>query len=157
MTGKIPKTSQLYFFLIPEETSMVLEFINDQKCTIYSSRSSNPEPIEYDQDVATSKVFFCPEELSNEINMNKVSESLYALDPTISPVIELQCSVMRKLELSRGRIYFRGGYAGRDEWVSFPFDVYELYKKVTLFMKKFFLIKNKKYGAYLSKGCQSYE
>lgn len=155
MTGKIPKTSQLYYFLVPEETSTVLEFIKEQNCIIYSTRSSTPEPIEC-EDAAPSKVFICPDELSNKIDMNKVSEKIYSLDPTTSPVIEMQCSVMRKSELARGRIYFRGGYAGRDEWVSFPSELYELFKKVCTFMKKTFLSKEKKYSAYISKGSQLY-
>ncbi len=155
MICKIPKTSQLYYYLMPEETSMVLEFIKEQQCIIYSSRSSTSEPIECEDDVPI-KVFFCPEELSNEIDMNKISESIYALDPRTSPVIEMQCSVLRKSDLARGRIYFRGGYAGRDEWVSFPAGLYELFKRVSTFMKKTFLKKEKKNGAYVSKGCQSF-
>jgi hypothetical protein len=158
MTGKIPKTSQLYYFLMPEETTKVLAFIKDQKCSLYSTRSRflGPEPIKCDPASIPSMVFICPEGFNNEIDMIKISEGVYVVDPTTSPVIEMQCSIMRKKELSRGRVYFRCGYLGRDEWVPFPVELYELYKNVAAFMKKSFFSKEKKYGGYISKGCQSY-
>ncbi len=105
MTGKIPKTSQLYYFLMPEETTKVLAFIKDQKCSLYSTRSRflGPEPIKCDPASIPSMVFICPEGFNNEIDMIKISEGVYVVDPTTSPVIEMQCSIMRKKELSRGR------------------------------------------------------
>jgi hypothetical protein len=71
MTGKIPKTSQLYYFLMPEETTKVLAFIKDQKCSLYATRSRflSPEPIKYDPTSIPSKLFICPEGFSNEIDV----------------------------------------------------------------------------------------
>jgi len=88
--------------------------------------------------------------------MNKASEDVYFIDPTVSPVIEFQCSVLRDSELSRGRIYFRGGYAGRYGWVDYPGILYEVFRGVLSYLKKHILTREKQYEGYISNGCEAY-
>jgi hypothetical protein len=158
MTGKLPRTKQIYFFLMPEETLAVIRFILAEGCRIYLPRSSSlvPAPCLCESLNGLSQLYFCPQELSGGIRMNKASEHVYFLDPTISPVIEFQCSVMRGSELSRGRMYFRGGYAGRYGWVGFPEKLYKIFGAVSNHLKKNILTRNKEYDGFISKGCRAY-
>ncbi|MEW6076544.1 MAG: hypothetical protein AB1724_01900 [Thermodesulfobacteriota bacterium] len=156
MTKSIPKTSQLYFFLMPDETKIILKFLVDQNCIIIGDRSESIEPNEIKIFNEISKVYICPSELKDKIQMTKVSNEIYVVDETTSPVIEFSCSILRKSELSRGRIYFRGGYFGRDQWMPYPDVLFDIYKKVTSLMNRKFLTKNREYKAYISKGSQNY-
>lgn len=158
MTGKIPNSRQLLFFLMPDETDKVLNLIVERQCKIFSRYSAGPEPCSIegqplDEIVVRGQVFFCPAELVSEIYTRKVKEGAYSLDSTVSPVIELDFSILRKSkELSRGRMYFRGGYDGRESWVQFPSGLYETFKLVSSFMTRSFLTREREYGGYISKG-----
>jgi hypothetical protein len=156
MIDRIPNSEQLYFFLMPEETSQLIEYINKKGGSIYLPRSTIAEPHECEIFANLSRIYFCPRQVRGQISMIRIAEDVYSIDSTVSPVIEFQCSVMRKAELSRGRMYFRGGYIGRDGWFAFPETLYELFKTVSLFIKKSFLSKERRYGAYISKGSQKY-
>jgi hypothetical protein len=156
MINRIPKASQLHFFMMPDEMSKVLEFIEQAGGVIYSCRSDSAKPRGYDPGKDIGRVFFLPSDLGKDINMRKIDEGFYTIDATTSPVIELEFSFLRESELSRGRIYFRGGYMGRNGWVSYHDSLYELFKSVSTFMKKFFLTKEQSYAGYLSRGAQSY-
>ena len=156
MAKSIPNNIQFYFFLMPDETKIILKYLIDQNCIIITDRSKSIEPNEYKSFDGISKAYFYPSELKTEIQMRKTSNEIYFVDETISPIIELSCSILRKAELSRGRIYFRGGYLGRDQWISYPEILYDVYKKLTSLMKKTLLTKDREYQAYISKGCQNY-
>lgn len=156
MTDNIPKTQQLYFYLMPEETRKTLEFIISEDCRLYSPRSATPTPSELNFEVDFFQTFFCPKEYTDKIEMYKISEDVYALDPTTSPVIEINCPLLKGHELIRGRIYFRGGYRGREGWVAFPEKLFISFKSVTSFIKKNFLSKERIYSAYVSRASQSF-
>lgn len=158
MTDKIPKSKQLYFFLMPEETMHLLEFIAQQGCLIYSDRSTAPKPSEshWRSTIGNGHLFFCPSEFGDKIETHKATNEIYFIDPTISPVIELGCSMLNNNKLSRGRIYFRGGYFGRDVWVPFPKLLYEKFKIILSFIKKSFLSKHQIHGGYISKSSQNF-
>lgn len=156
MTNRIPKSSQVYFFMMSDEMSKVFEFVEQAGGVIYANRSHSVAPRIYDPGVDIGRVFLLPRDLGKEINMRKVDEGIYTLDATISPVIDFERSILRDSELSRGRIYFRSGYMGRIGWVSYHDSLYELFKSVSKFMKRSFLTKEQKDGAYLSYGAQSY-
>jgi len=151
MTNKIPKTAQVYFFLTPDETAGVLKFITSQGCRVFVDRSETSAPKEVSRLFDLGQVFFCPAAYVPRIEMLKTAAGIYYLDSMGSPVIELDCCVKRNLLISRGRMFFRGGYIGRDGWVPFPEQLYESYKKTKQFIQKSFLIQEKKYGASLSK------
>ena len=152
MTGKIPKSSQFLFYLMLEEISEVMEFIVKQDCMIFSDRSDTNKPCEIKASKFKSvyQIFFCPREVAGDIKMFKAI-NVFFIEPTTSPVIEFDSSGLGAKGLSRGRIYFRGGYDGRGEWVAYPARLYEVFEKVTAFMKKSFLTRERKYGGYLSK------
>lgn len=141
---------------MPDETKMMLKFLIDQNCIIIADRSKSIKPNEYKSFDDIFKLYFCPSELKNDIQMYKTSNEIYFVNETISPVIELSSSILRKTELSRGRLYFRGGYLGRDQWILYPESLFNIYKKVTSFMKKTFLTNNREYLAYISKESQNY-
>jgi len=156
MTGKVPKTKQIYFFMMPEETSRVLQFIYSNNCKIYSSRSDKNiiNVIEFGDVVA--QLYFSPHELMDNIEMFRIAEGVYALDATVSPVIEFDCSRLYDDKLSRGRMYFRGGYTGKNEWISFPNSLFKAFMSVYNFMKKEILTNKKEYLGYISKNCELY-
>jgi hypothetical protein len=156
MTDKIPKMSQLYFFLMPAETYSLFEFMIAQKYALYNPRSTGTKPCRCVSPVGISQIFYSPFELTSEIVMNKINDEIYTLDSTTSPVIEINLPLLYEDGLTRGRIYFRGGYIGRDKWISFESKLYTAYKDVVSFLKKHFLTKKRIHGAYLSKDSQSY-
>lgn len=151
MTNNIPKTNQLLFFMMPEETSMLLEFIREHDLIVYANNSETPDPSEYISFENISQVFICPRIICKQIKTYKVVENKYSIDRTTSPVIELDCSALRSNGLYCGRIYFHGGYEGREGWVAYPDILHEYYKKIIAFIKKMFLTKERIHGAYVSK------
>lgn len=156
MIDRIPDTKQLYFFMVPEEMFKVFEFIEHAGGVVYGGRSHSSKPCIYEQGKDFGQVFCSLRELGEDINMLKIDDGIFTIDPTTSPVIELQSSILRTSELSRGRIYFRGGYMGRVGWVSFNNSLYELFKSIITFMTKAFLTNERRYDAYLSRGTKSY-
>jgi hypothetical protein len=156
MTNSTPKSKQLYFFLMPEEMFEVLEFIEQIGGVIYSSRSSNPKPCKYQREKDIGQIFISPVGFEKDVDMKNVGDGIYVINLMVSPVIELQCSILRDTELSRGRIYFRGGYIDQFGWISFDKNLYELFNCVEKFIKKFFATKERKYGALISKSTQLY-
>jgi hypothetical protein len=158
MIANKPMTKQIYFFLMPDETMSLLEFIINQDYIIYSDRSSNSEPseIEFSSFFNYSQLFITSRELSNKVEMRKSAGAVYFLDSTISPVIELFCSILYDNGLSRGRIYFRSGYIGRENLITFPDILYLIFKNISLFMKKRLFSKDRIYGGYISKGSRLY-
>lgn len=81
----------------------------------------------------------------------------YFVNPDISPVVELECSTVSiKNVLSRGRLYFRAGYDGRDGWVEFPERVYTVFKSMVSYLKKNVLTRESLFGGYVSKGTKSF-
>ena len=153
---KIPSSSQFHFFLMPEETRLVLKFISEEGCAIYPTRLDSPEPKECDELCDLGQMFFCPRELRPQIKTWRIAEGLYSIDRTTSPVIEFDHSHLRSDSLSRGRLYYQGGYDGREQWVAYPESLYIIYKKVTSFMKKSLLTKDREYLGYISKGSVKY-
>jgi len=153
---KIPKSSQLYFFLMPFETKMIIEYLIQYDCVILSDRSQNSIPSECKSFDNISQSFCCPRRFFNDVKMNKISNSAYFIDSFISPVVEIDASVLREKQLSRGRLYFRGGYLGRDKWISYPNELYDLYKGLKSFMKKTILTKDREYLGYISKGSRNF-
>jgi hypothetical protein len=156
MTPRIPKSSQFLFFLMPDETAIVLNFIASQNCGIYLEKCVTPEPLDCGISCDQGLVLFSPRQLSNRITTCKVSETLYTIDRTTSPAIEFSRPYQRANSVSRGRFYFHRGYDGREEWVAYPDILYSTYKMVVAFMKKTLLTKQKEYGGYVSKGCIRY-
>jgi hypothetical protein len=151
-------TKQIYFFLMPDETMSLLDFIINQECIIYADRSSNfqPSEIEYSSFINYSQLFITSRELSDKVEMRKSAGDVYFLDSTTSPVIELFCSILYDNGLSRGRIYFRSGYIGREQWIAFPDILYLIFKNISSFMKKRLFSKERMYGGYISKGSRLY-
>jgi hypothetical protein len=89
--------------------------------------------------------------------MYKIDNGIFTIDQTTSPVIELDCSVLRDNgSLSCGRLFFQGGYDGREAWVAYPESLYGDFKKVVSFMKRCLLTEERMYLAYVSKGSHSY-
>lgn len=156
MTLKIPHSSQFHFFMMPDETNVVLKFIAEQQCAIYPTQLTAPEPHECDYSRNQGQMFFCPRDISAQITTYRINNELYTIDRTTSPVIEFDQSYLRADGLSQGRIYFHGGYDGREHWVAYPESLYAIYKKVVSFMKKTLLTKNRKYPGYVSKGSLKY-
>ncbi len=153
MTGKIPKSSQLYFYLMPLEASEVLKFINDQNGLILLRRSSSKKPVIYnlESDSDTSQYVITSKENLSRVITYKISESCYSIDYTVSPVIELDCCILGEDVLSRGRIYFRAGFDGREGWESYHPSIYSMYKSISSFMRKVILTKERFNGAFISK------
>lgn len=156
MTSKIPKSKQIYFFMMPEETKSVLKYLAEQNYWLFAPHSTIAKPTVITSFDDYSQFFFCPKPVNTEIYMYKLKNGLFALDSSTSSVIEFDCPILRKKELACGRIYFRGGYIGRDEWIAFPKILYESFKKVSSFIKNTFLTKDRLFNAYLSKGSKQY-
>jgi hypothetical protein len=151
-------TKQIYFFLMPDETISLLDFIIKQECVIYTDRSSNCKPSEVEPSsfINHSQLFITSRELSGKVEMRKSAGDVYFLDSTMSPVIELFCSILYDNGLSRGRIYFRSGYVGREQYIIFPDILYLIFNNISSFMKRMFFSKERMYGGYISKGSQLY-
>lgn len=156
MTTRIPRTSQFHFFVMPDETRRIVEFLSEQQCAIYPGRLSGNEPKESGIPAEVTQVFFCPRELASEIKTYRIKDELFTIDLTTSPVIEFDPSYLTPNGLSRGRLFFHGGYDGREKWVAYPECLHETYKKVISFMKRSFLTNDRAYLGYVSKGSHKY-
>lgn len=148
---KNPKSSQLYFFCMPHEIDQLVQFIVEHDAKIMSGRSSFAKPyILNNKDSIGNTIYACPSQVIAEVKFNRLEDELYYLDFTISPVIEISLSVDRGGFLSRGRLYTRFGYDGRDGWVSYHESLAKLHKAIVYFLKKEILTKEKCFGAYCS-------
>lgn len=156
MTMRIPRSSQFHFFLMPDETRQIIEFIREQQCSIYPARLSGSEPKECDIPPEVAQLFFCPREIASEIKIYRIKDEVFTIDLTTSPVIEFDPSYLRAKGLSQGRLFFHGGYHGRETWVPYPECLYERYKKVISYMKKKFLTNDRVYVGYVSKASHKY-
>lgn len=156
MTVKVPKSSQFHFFLMPDEIKLFLSFIADQQCAVYPSRLNSLEPHEFDMTNDISQMFFCPREISHQIKTYRIKDEIFTIDRTTSPVIEFDPSYLSTNGLSQGRLFFHGGYDGREQWVAYPESLYLVYKRAISFMKKAFLTKDRECLGYVSKGSQQY-
>jgi hypothetical protein len=149
---KIPRSDQLYFFLMPDEIKLTLKFIANQNCAIYPDRMNSPVPCNCGIQCDAGLLFFCPLDLSSRINTYKIGDEIYTIDRTTSPIVEFSPSYLRAKSLSRGRLYFHGGYDGREQWVAHPENLYLTYRKVAQFMKRTLLTSERQYLGYLSEG-----
>ena len=155
---KNQRSSQLYFYCIPEEIDKLVHFILQQDAEILSDRSESPEPyILMNRSSIKTKVYACPKRLINEIHLNKITDEQYFVDFSISPVIEISMSIDRGGSLSRGRLYIQFGYDGREGWFSYHESLAQLYKKIVQFLKKYILLREKCFGAYCSKGVLEFQ
>lgn len=156
MIDKIPKTRQIYFFMMPEETIRTIEFIIENNYIIFNNRSNDNCPQKIQVPDMIAQFYFCPSELEKHIIMYRLSENIYSLDATVSPVIEFEISRLYDKGLSRGRIYFKSGYVGRDAWISFPYSLFNAFNVVYKFLRNCFFTKNREYAAYISKSAHAY-
>lgn len=151
MTSKMPNSRQLYCFMMPEETEFLFKYIHSKAYLVFAPRSNSAKPRTQPIYDNIGQFFYCPNELVGYIYMYRISNNVYVLDQTTSPVIEVDCSVLYKDKLTRGRIYFRSGYVGKERMVIYPESLYEAFNDIVRYLRKEFLTKERKYGAYLSK------
>lgn len=156
MTIKIPKTRQIYFFMMPEDTVCTIHFMMDKKYKLFNLRSSFNAPTEIKTICNLNHFYFCPDELMQDIEMYKIADNVFVLDATVSPVIEFECSMLYSNALSRGRMYFRKGYLRRDTYICFSDSLYTCFEEVYKFMKKKFFIKERRYSAYMTNNSLMY-
>ncbi|HSX52564.1 MAG TPA: hypothetical protein VLF09_16485 [Cellvibrio sp.] len=144
------KNQQLYFYIHPNEMDVILDKISLMGAVIYAPHSKSNIPTT--ADIESDATFYITyPEFSEIINMRRAGNNGYFIDDTTSPVIELNKSFLRGNCLSRGRIYFRNGFDGREAFVSYPQELGELYKKIIKELKENFLTKEKIYLGYISK------
>ena len=137
---------------MPDETEKLVRFIFQQGPLIVSRRSNSPVPaiIEEARSI-TNKVYICLDHLINQTQFNKIAEKIYYVDFTTSPVIEFSSPIDRGDSLSRGRLYIKYGYDGRDGWFPYQESLAQLYRKIIKYFKKNILTRQKYLGAYCSK------
>jgi hypothetical protein len=150
MTTKIPKTRQVYFFMMPEDTICTIQFMIDEKYKLFNARSCSNIPTEITNISTLSQIYLCPYDLTRDIVMNKIANKVFVIDANISPVIEFECSMIYPNALSRGRMYFRNGYLGRDKYFFFPDSLYICFENIYKFMNKRLFIKERRYSAYMT-------
>jgi hypothetical protein len=108
---------------------------------------------EFDQ----SKTYLCPQELKGQIQSHKVSNNLYYIDFSVSPVIEVCCSILSENQLSRGRFYSQFGYDGRKGWVFYPDIFNSFHKTILAYFKRNFLTNEKHLLGYISEGAKLFK
>jgi len=91
-----------------------------------------------------------------DVEMYKIADDIFVLDPTVSPVIEFECSMLYSNTLSRGRMYFRNGYLRRDAYILFSDSLYNCFDDIYKFMKKKVFIKERRYSAYMTNNSLMY-
>jgi hypothetical protein len=141
---------------MPDEIKLTLKFIANQDCGIYPDRMNRPVPWNCGIQCDAGLLYFCPLDLSFRINTYKIGGEIYTIDRTTSPVVEFSPSYLRARSLSRGRLYFHGGYDGREQWVAYPETLYLTYRNVAQFMRRTLLTNDRQYLGYLSKGTQRF-
>lgn len=141
---------------MPDETKLFISFIADLQCAVYPARLNSIEPHEFDMINDIRQSFFCPRDISHQIKTYRIKDEIFTIDRTTSPVIEFDPSYLSANGLSRGRLYFHGGYDGREQWVAYPESLYLVYKKAISFMKKVFLTNDREYLGYVSNGSKQY-
>ncbi|MBP5233626.1 MAG: hypothetical protein J6333_09480 [Planctomycetes bacterium] len=157
MTTKKSHTKQFLFFLMPEETIHVIERLCEKNdIVVLHTRSSTNSPTIIDSFDDVGKVYLCPKNELTHIVMDKIDEHAFFVNIFVSPVVEFDSSILRENELSRGRIYFRGGYDGRDGWVAFPENTASIYKHMVGYLKSTLLTKNREFDGYISKKTMIY-
>ena len=156
MTDRHKKTEQLYFFMMPAETSLFLEHVLEVGVLLLGPRSERQSPTTLETLTEVGQSFLCPEEELCSVRMNKATDGVFFLDPSVSPVVEFQNCVLRKSGLARGRLYYRSGYDGRDGWVNFPDSVAAIYEKASFYLRGQLLTRYRECDAWLSKGARQF-
>ena len=154
---KNPKTSQTYFFCTDGETKSFLSFLASNGVRLLKERTSEKkiEDIDLSMEIP-GKIYLCPESQVENIKFRKVSESLYVVDESISPTIELDRPMNRKNGISRGRVYIRFGFDGRNGWINHDQELTDLHKKVLNYFKRELFTKERAYLGYVSHEALSY-
>ena len=88
--------------------------------------------------------------------MQKIGDTHYYVDVSVSPVIELSPSCTRGSEVGMGRLYVHNGYDGRDGWVWKPDAVSDTYEALVRWLRKNVLTKEKHGVGYVSRGAKAH-
>ncbi len=141
---------------MPSETHLIVSFIEEKQYAIYTHKTISKKPLQEIKNSIYSQLFFCPSCLIKNLTFYSITETVYGLDYSCSPVVELNCCIMYQHGLSKGRLVFRGGYVGRDSWIWHDKILFQCYRIMKNYLNKNILTKNRKYGAFISHETKAY-